>query len=165
MRRFTPPAASRAIDISQAGTAVKPAELRLNDVKLSALRGVIAVPVQGEQIVGARLDRGRQPDPQRTIGRGRGNRGDRIGQLASAGRIDQYDPGPDHEISICRRNNLVLKFNEIDYGSHADRNMCSGESSQLKIVNINFHYHFCPARAGLRSPVTAFSAARLISEA
>jgi hypothetical protein len=169
MRRFTPPAASPAIDKYQSAiVAVKSSKSSENrvspDIEFHALSGLFAVPVQGPEVVGARLDRVRNPDPERTGGQRRRNRDDRFGQWLATGLVDQHDLCPDHQISVGRRNYVVFKFNKINDCAHTKtvRNSPDGVNYKLHSeLPLSFH----PAREGLRSPVTALSAARLIKDA
>src|ERR1700682_2102871 len=77
-------------------------------VEPDALRRILAVRVKGFQKVGPRFDGVGQPDPQRAVGGRRRNRGDRIGQLFSAGLVDEHYLRPDPEVPICRRDYAVL---------------------------------------------------------
>jgi hypothetical protein len=55
-RRFTPPAASRAIVNHHANETRIPLKMPLADVKLGTSRGVFAAPVQGLEIICPRFD-------------------------------------------------------------------------------------------------------------
>src|SRR6202051_506515 len=138
------------------------------------------MPVQRPEIGGAGLGGTGQRDPRRAVGRRRRNRHNRIGKLLPTGLVDQHDPRLDHQVSIVRRDAPVLEFNEINDCSHIPNSARSitGSNTETGLmartvrcspgsVNRKLYYDFFtyPAREGLRSPFTAFSAARLISDA
>jgi hypothetical protein len=72
---------------------------------------------------------------------------------------------PNHEVSIGRGDHAILNFDEIDDWVHAQTHTsppgAKSTTNCIFIVLLSLY----PARDGLRSTVTAFSAARLINDA
>src|SRR4029077_16275019 len=105
-----------------------------------------------------------QADPQRAAGHGRGNLGDRLRHWLAIGLVDELDLRPDHQVSIGRRDHAVFELRKMNDWVHSQK-----LGPRWNFVNYKLYFPAStinyPARDDLRSPVTAFSAALVISDA
>jgi hypothetical protein len=127
MSRFTLQAPSAAIDNCQfRGIASKIKKISytnwLADTEFGAAGDVLAMHIARPEEIDPGPDGLRKPDPQAANGQGRGDGGDRFGQDGAALLVDHHDLRPDHQVPVCRSDNAVLEFNEINGRVHAAGN-------------------------------------------
>src|SRR4051794_21399235 len=152
MRRFTPRPPSPAIDNCQfRGIACPtriPREMNwLADPKFDAPRQTLAMHVQRPEIIQSRPKLLRQPDSEHACRHRRRDGHDRIRQLCVTGLVDQDHLRLDHEVTVSRRDDAVLEFDEMNGCNHG----CNENTEAMrKRYVVTARRSTCNCRNGLR---------------